>query len=107
MVDAINPQHYQFSNGAQVIDISENLTSNGGQVVQYVARACRLDGQVKGSPLEDLRKARWFLDREIERLMDDDPWPEYPSCDHASRIDELSMSGARRSYCGDCGKGLE
>ena len=69
MSDPISPDHYRgFSYGAEVIDISENLSSNGGQVVQYVARACRLDGQVKGDPLEDLQKARWFLDREIRRL---------------------------------------
>ena len=67
--DPINPTHYQgFSNGAEVIDISENLTSNAGQAVQYIARACRLDGQIKGDPLEDLSKSIWFLEREIERL---------------------------------------
>lgn len=66
--DAINPQHYQFSNGAQVIDITENLTSNGGQAVQYIARATRLDGQNKGDQVEDLTKAVWFIEREIIRL---------------------------------------
>ena len=66
--DPVSPNHYKFSNGTEVIDISENLTSNGGQIVQYVARATRLDGKVKGKPVEDLRKARFFLDREIARL---------------------------------------
>lgn len=69
MSDAINPQHYQgFSNGAEVIDISENLTSNAGQAVQYVARSCRLDGQVKDDPVQDLGKAIWFLTRELKRI---------------------------------------
>ena len=68
-VDIVNnPPHYKFSNGAEVIDITENLTSNGGQAVQYIARSTRLDGNNKGDVLEDLRKARWFLDREIERV---------------------------------------
>jgi hypothetical protein len=31
--------------------------------VKYIARAGR-----KGDALEDLKKARWYLDREIERL---------------------------------------
>ncbi|GAB4584444.1 hypothetical protein [Nocardia sp. IFM 10818] len=69
MTDNINPAHYQgFSNGAQVIDISEHLTSNGGQALQYIARSTRLDGKNKGNPLEDLRKAMWFIDREVSRL---------------------------------------
>lgn len=67
--DMVNhPPHYKFSNGAEVIDITENLTSNGGQAVQYIARSTRLDGNNKGDVLEDLRKARWFIDREIERV---------------------------------------
>ena len=67
--DPINPSYYQgFSNGAQVIDISEHLTSNGGQALQYVARSCRLDGNNKGDVVENLEKAKWFIDREIERV---------------------------------------
>lgn len=66
--DAINPSHYQLPGGVEVIQISEHLTSNGGQAVQYVARATRLDGKIKGSPVEDLRKAVWFIEREIARL---------------------------------------
>ena len=69
MSDAINPDVYQgFSNGAEVIDISENLTSNGGQAVQYIARSTRNDGVVKCDPIEDLHKAVWFIEREITRL---------------------------------------
>lgn len=69
MSDAINPNHYQgFSNGAEVIDISENLTSNAGQALQYIARSCRLDGQIKDDPVQDISKAIWFLDRELARI---------------------------------------
>src|SRR5690625_728975 len=67
--DMVNhPPHYKFSNGAEVIDITEHLTFNGGNVVKYVARSTRRDGKVKGNVLEDLRKARRYLDREIERV---------------------------------------
>lgn len=66
--DATNPEHYQFPGGAEVIDISEWLSANGAQAFQYVARATRVDGKTKGDPIEDLRKARWFIDREIARL---------------------------------------
>ncbi|SUE29573.1 Protein of unknwon function (DUF3310) [Nocardia farcinica] len=72
MTDAINPQHYQFSNGTQLIDITENLNGNGAQAVQYITRATRLDGRNKADTVdglvEDLKKARWFVDREIGRL---------------------------------------
>lgn len=66
--DPVDPDHYKFPGGVEVISISEHLTSNGGQAVQYIARATRIDGKVKGEPLEDLRKAKWFIEREIERL---------------------------------------
>ena len=63
--DAINPAHYQgFSNGAQVIDITENLTPNLANVVKYAARA----GRKTENPVEDLRKAEWYLARELVRI---------------------------------------
>lgn len=70
--DPINPNHYQFSNGAEVIDITENLTFNGGNAIKYLASATRLDGQNKGAVLEDLRKALWYVEREITRLEADE-----------------------------------
>lgn len=66
--DPVSPNHYRFPGGAEVIQISEHLTSNGGQAVQYVARATRLDGQIKGNAIEDLEKAAFFIQREIDRL---------------------------------------
>ncbi|WP_424462950.1 DUF3310 domain-containing protein [Pseudoclavibacter helvolus] len=66
MSDAINPGHYKgFSNGAEVIDITEHLPFNSGNAVKYLARAGRKD---PAKHLEDLEKARWYVDREIERV---------------------------------------
>lgn len=63
-VDAINPTHYQgFSNGAQPVDIAEHLSFNLGNSLKYISRAGR-----KGDAVEDLKKARWYIDREITRL---------------------------------------
>ena len=62
--DAINPQHYKLGD-VQPVDIAEHLSFNLGNVVKYVSRAGR-----KGDALEDLQKARWYLDREIGRLSD-------------------------------------
>ena len=72
-MDAINPNHYKgFSNGAEVIDITENLTFNAGNVVKYGARAGRLDENLNKNDaegrIEDMKKSRWYADREIERL---------------------------------------
>ena len=71
-IDMVNePPHYQgFSNGAEVLDIAENLTFNTGNAVKYLARAGRIDGQNKGEIMQDLNKARKYVNREIERLQE-------------------------------------
>lgn len=66
--DAVNPSHYQFPNGAEVRFISEWLTANAAQALQYIARSSRIDGQNKGNAVEDIRKAIKFLGFELERL---------------------------------------
>ena len=63
--EAVNhPSHYNSGN-IEVIDAIEDwrLDFNAGNVVKYVARH-----QHKANPVEDLKKARWYLDRLIERL---------------------------------------
>lgn len=61
-----NPPHYTgFSNGAEVVDIAENLPFNRGCAVKYLARAGK---KHPDRELEDLKKALWFVAREIERL---------------------------------------
>ena len=69
-VDETNPEHYRnFSYNTEVIDITENLSFNGGNAVKYLARATRVDGQTKHeNPIGDLKKAKWYVEREIERL---------------------------------------
>jgi hypothetical protein len=59
----IEPNHYDFPNGSRVIDLTQYLNFCKGNVVKYVCRAGR-----KGCELEDLRKAAWYLQREIARL---------------------------------------
>jgi len=64
-VEHVNhPKHYN-TGGIEVIDAIEawGLGFNDGNVVKYVARH-----QHKGNPIQDLRKAAWYLDREIKRL---------------------------------------
>ena len=61
-----HPPHYTngWSNGAEVIDLTEHLSFCSGHVVKYVCRAGRKDPD---KFIEDLEKARWYLDREIAR----------------------------------------
>lgn len=64
MSDPIRPNHYSsHPSGIECIDVAEGFNFNLGNVVKYVWRS----GQ-KGDATEDLRKARWYLDREIARI---------------------------------------
>jgi len=65
--DAINhPQHYGGSDNVyEAIKVIEAWQLNFclGNVVKYLSRAGK-----KGSKLEDLKKAQWYLNREIEKF---------------------------------------
>jgi hypothetical protein len=64
-----HPPHQSSHEDSEVVKIAERLNLNFclGSVVKYVARAgLKGDGD---SELEDLRKAKWYLEREIERLV--------------------------------------
>lgn len=66
MTDAVNhPPHYKSPNGLEAIDVIEGfgLGFRLGNLVKYVLRKDR-----KGAPLQDLRKGRWYLNREIANL---------------------------------------
>lgn len=64
--DAVDhPSHYTRFPGVEVIQITEHLNFCRGNAVKYIARAGAKD---ESKEIEDLEKARWYLDREIERL---------------------------------------
>lgn len=60
-----HPSHYN-SGKIEVIDFIEDqdLGFHLGNVIKYVSRA----GKKSNHALEDLRKAEWYLKREIDRL---------------------------------------
>lgn len=64
-VDIVNsPPHYNsHPSGVECITVVEHLTFNVGNAIKYLWRAGLKDGL-----LVDLRKARWYIDREIQRL---------------------------------------
>jgi hypothetical protein len=64
MTDAINPPHYQdHPSGIQCIQITEHMNFCLGNAIKYIWRA-----GLKNNAIEDLEKARWYLDREITRI---------------------------------------
>ena len=60
-----HPDHY--NQGIEVIDYidSWNLDFTTGNIIKYVSRH-----KYKDEPLEDLKKARWYLDRLISKYED-------------------------------------
>ena len=72
MSDMVNhPDHYT-SGKIEVIDFIEDqqLGFNLGNVVKYVSRSGKKKSKGKSlelKALEDLKKARWYLDREISQ----------------------------------------
>jgi len=69
--DAVNhPKHYKTPSGLETIDVIEAFTAelkgseatNTGNILKYICRWKKKNG------LEDLKKARWYLNRLIDRL---------------------------------------
>jgi|6_EtaG_2_1085325.scaffolds.fasta_scaffold07245_8 NADH:ubiquinone oxidoreductase subunit F (NADH-binding) len=63
MVD--HPGHYQSAAGIEVIEVIEafGLGFNDGNAVKYILRA-----RMKGKRIEDIKKALWYLERELATL---------------------------------------
>jgi hypothetical protein len=59
-----HPPHYTgHPSGVECITIVEHFGFNLGNAIKYIWRAA-----LKGDLVEDLKKARWYIDREIGRL---------------------------------------
>ena len=64
-MDPVNhPPHYtSHASGVECIRITEHFNFCIGNAIKYLWRA-----GLKGEALEDLRKAAWYIEREINRL---------------------------------------
>lgn len=62
--DMVNrPPHYtNHPSGVECITITEHMGFCIGNAIKYLWRA-----DEKGNAIEDLEKARWYIDREIQR----------------------------------------
>lgn len=65
--DPVNhPKHYtSHPSGVECIQVTEHMNFNLGNVIKYIWRGGLKDD---APTLRDLQKARWYLDREIERI---------------------------------------
>lgn len=62
--DPVNhPSHYtSHPSGVECIQVTEHMSFCVGNAVKYLWRA-----DLKHDAVEDLEKARWYIDRELER----------------------------------------
>ena len=93
--DPVNhPRHYtEHPSGVECIQITEHMGFCLGNAVKYLFRR-----EDKTDPIEDIRKAAWYIDREIERRHDYDvAFEEYLSHEPPSDVKsalELVWSGS-------------
>lgn len=76
--DMVNhPKHYKAKNGLETIDVIDAFTENlegyeaayTANILKYVCRWKEKNG------VEDLKKARWYMDRLIEKIENPEPKP--------------------------------
>lgn len=60
-----HPPHYNAYQGIEIIDLVEQMNFNRGNAVKYISRAGLKNPETE---VEDLKKARWYIDREIQRI---------------------------------------
>lgn len=63
VVTAINPSHYRsHPSGIECIQITQHMGFNLGNAVKYIWRC-----DLKRDAIEDLKKAKWYIEREIAK----------------------------------------
>ena len=101
MADPVNhPAHYtSHPSGVECITVVEHMPFNVGNAVKYLWRA-----GAKGDAIEDLRKAAWYIQREISRLAAQVRGSPCTSCGNVID-DPLCHLGAfsHPGLCVDCG----
>lgn len=74
--DPVNhPRHYtSHPSGVECITVAEHMNFNVGNAIKYLWRAGLKTGEVHPASvknkqqLQDLQKAAWYINREIERI---------------------------------------
>jgi hypothetical protein len=62
--DVVNkPKHYtEHPSGIECIQVTEHMGFNLGNAIKYIWRC-----DLKKDAIEDLKKAKWYIDREIDK----------------------------------------
>jgi hypothetical protein len=62
--DVVNkPPHYtEHPSGIECIQVTEHMGFNLGNAIKYIWRC-----DLKRDAIEDLKKAQWYIEREIDR----------------------------------------
>ena len=67
MDDTTNPKHYkEHPSGIECITLTEHMGFCLGNALKYI---WRVDLKHNDGGIEDLRKARWYIEKEIEKRM--------------------------------------
>lgn len=87
-----HPRHYgSHPSGVECIEIVEHMDFNLGNAIKYIFRR-----EDKGKYLEDLKKSKWYVDREVQLLLDDNRgWAHYVA---TSRIAHRALQDASRRW---------
>jgi len=96
MQDPVNhPKHYtEHPSGIECIQITEHMSFNLGNALKYIWRC-----DLKKDAVEDLRKAMWYIQREIEKRVN----PKEVRKDSIQHYTG-SFTNAPNTGTGDCGK---
>lgn len=71
MSEVYNPKHYtSHPSGIECIEIVEHMGFLLGNAIKYIWRA-----DLKGKAIQDLEKAKWYIEREIQKRK-----AEVPQC---------------------------
>ena len=85
--DPVNhPAHYtKHPSGIECIQITEHMNFCLGSAMKYIWRA-----GLKGDAVEDLKKAKWYLDRELDRIAEN-RFQEYLDNETADELAALML----------------
>ena len=85
--DPVNhPAHYtKHPSGIECIQITEHMNFCLGNAVKYIWRA-----GIKGNAVEDLKKAKWYIERELDRIAEN-RFEEYLNNETADELEALML----------------
>lgn len=86
-----DPKHYQLPGKVQLIDVTKHTSFPVGSAIKYIFRAGNKPGE---SALDDLLKAKWFVDLMIQEAIEN----------KAKRIKE---GDEQIKACGEAGRPLK